>query len=80
MANVNKDEVVKKESKIKKFFTSKGLKTGVQIGTTILTVLNTIFLVWTCASTVEAEVNADVIDEYNEMKGVETEAAPAQAE
>ena len=60
--------VGKKESKIKKFLTSEGVKKAVQIGTTILTIANTIFLVWTCASSVEAEVNADVIDEYNEMK------------
>ena len=57
----NKEEVVaKKESKIKKFLKSDALKTATLIGTTILTVANTIFLIWTCSSAAEAEVNADV--------------------
>lgn len=63
--------VSKKESKIKKILKSEGFKKAVQIGTTILTLANTIFLVWTCASSVEAEVNADVMDEYNAMKKAE---------
>ena len=65
--NMNAMEV-KKESKLKKIITSERVKRVVQIGTTILTIANTIFLVWTCASSVEAEVNADVMDEYNELK------------
>lgn len=70
MENNNANEV-KKESKIKKFLKSEGLKRAVRIGTVILTVANTVFLVWTCSSSVEAEVNADVQQEYNEMKGVD---------
>lgn len=62
---------MKKESKIKKFFTSDKIKGVVSIVTTVLTIANTVFLVWTCASSVEAEVNADVIDEYNAMKNME---------
>lgn len=62
---------MKKESKIKKFFTSDKIKSVVSIVTTALTIANTVFLVWTCASSVEAEVNADVIDEYNAMKNME---------
>jgi len=65
--NVNAVES-RKESKIRKFFTSEGVKKFVQIGTTVLTLANTIFLLWTCASSVEAEVNADVMDEYYELK------------
>ncbi len=73
MKMANKDNngveiVEKKESKIKKFLKSDKLKAVVQIGTTILTLANTVFLVWTCASAAEAEVNADVMDEYNQMK------------
>lgn len=70
MENNNVNEV-KKESKIKKFFKSDAFKKVVQIGTTVLTIANTVFLVWTCSSSVEAEVNADVMPEYNEMKGVD---------
>lgn len=63
---------MKKESKIKKFLKSEKVKTGVQIVTTVLTVLNTIVLALACTSSMEAEVNADVMPEYNEMKGVDT--------
>lgn len=73
---MNKTVEVKKESKIKKFFTSEKFGKVVQIGTTILTIANTVFLVWTCASSVEAEVNADVMKEYNEVKGLEVEPEP----
>ena len=64
-------KAMKKDSKIKKFLNSKGIKTAVQIGTTILTLANTVFLIWACSSAAEAEVNADVIDEYNAMKAME---------
>lgn len=73
MAKINDENVVelRKESKLKKFFTSDKFKTVTLIGTAILTIANSVFLVWTCASAAEAEVNADVIDAYNEMKGLE---------
>ena len=70
MENNNANEV-KKESRIKKIFSKENVKKAVQIGTTVLTVLNTIVLVLACSSTMEAEVNADVMPEYNEMKGVD---------
>lgn len=70
MENNNVNEV-KKESKIKKFLKSEGLKNAVRIVTAVLTVANTVFLVWTCSSSVEAEVNADVQQEYDKMKGVD---------
>lgn len=70
MENNNVNEV-KKESKIKKFLKSEGLKNAVRIVTVVLTVANTVFLVWTCSSSVEAEVNADVQQEYDKMKGVD---------
>lgn len=63
---------MKKESKVKKFMKSKKVRTCVQIVTTCLTVLNTIVLALACTSSMEAEVNADVMPEYNEMKGVDT--------
>lgn len=74
--NNNTVKAMKKDSKIKKFLSSKGIKTAVQIGTTILTLANTVFLVWACSSAAEAEVNADVIDEYNAMKAREMAPAP----
>ena len=65
--NVNAVES-RNESKLRRIIKSDAVKKVVQIGTTILTLANTIFLIWTCASSVEAEVNADVMDEYYEMK------------
>lgn len=64
MENKEMDNVieVKKENKIKKFLKSEKFGKIVQIGTTLLTIANTVFLVWTCASSVEKEVNADVMD------------------
>ena len=78
MENKEMDNVieVKKENKIKKFLKSEKFGKIVQIGTTLLTIANTVFLVWTCASSVEKEVNADVMDEYNEMKGLEVKTEP----
>lgn len=78
MENKEMDNVVevKKENKIKKFFKSEKFGKIVQIGTTLLTIANTVFLVWTCASSVEKEVNADVMDEYNEMKELEVKTEP----
>ena len=67
----------KKESKIKKILTSKAVKAGVQIVTTVLTIANTVFLVWTCATATENEVNADVMDDYYNMK--EMEVKPDQS-
>lgn len=71
--NVNETVEVKekKESIFKRIAKSKTLKTVVSVTTTVLTVANTIFLVWTCASSAEAEVNADVLPEYNKMKNME---------
>ena len=73
MANANEKNVVKEDSKLKKFFKSDVVKTVTLIGTAVLTIANTVFLVWTCASTAEAEVNANVIDDYNTMKGLEVD-------
>ena len=73
MANANENNVVKEDSKLKKFFKSDVVKTVTLIGTAVLTIANTVFLVWTCASTAEAEVNANVIDDYNTMKGLEVD-------
>ena len=71
MADNNEKIVEKKESKIKKIFTNKAVKTGVQIVTTVLTLANTVFLIWTCASAAEGEVNADVMDDYYKVKDME---------
>ena len=73
--NENAVVEVKKESKIKKIFKSEKLRTAVRVGTTILTIMNTVVLVLACSSSMEAEVNADVMPEYNEMKG--EDAGPA---
>ena len=74
MAENNSKVVEKKESKAKKFLTSKALKAGVQVMTTVLTLANTVFLIWTCATATENEVNAEVMDEYWRMK--ESEVKP----
>ena len=75
MENKNEEVVEKKESKIKKFFKSDMLKTVTLIGTMVLTIANTVFLIWTCSSAAETEVNAEVLEDYNKLKGMEVEPA-----
>ena len=83
MENNEMNNVVEMKKETKKFWKGetfgKVVKIGkrtIQILTPILTIANTVFLVWTCASSVENEVNADVMDEYNQMKELEVKTEP----
>ena len=54
----DKENVVvlnKKENKMKKFFGKKPVKLVIQIGTTFLTLLNTGFIIWSCATATTTE-------------------------
>ena len=75
MAETNEKVVAKKDNFFKKVANSKTVKSVVQIGTTILALADTAFLIWTCIDARSAASASMVLDDGVKM---ETEVKPVQ--